>query len=122
MLAAITTFLSAAITLKPVIASSLAIINARTHHTFLYPSSMKHTRTEITNILSASGSKNFPKFVTKLYFLAIYPSRKSVKHATAYIVSAIYILYGTFSAIIKNIVNGIRITLKIDNLFGKFIL
>ena len=31
-----------------------------------------------TNNLSASGSKNFPKSVTKLCFLAYFPSNKSV--------------------------------------------
>ena len=37
----------------------------------------------ITNNLSASGSINFPKSVTKLCFLAICPSKKSVNDATA---------------------------------------
>ena len=33
--------------------------------------------------LSASGSMSLPKSVTKLYFLAIYPSATSVRLATA---------------------------------------
>ena len=38
---------------------------------------------DITNTLSAIGSRQRPKFDTTLYFLAIFPSRKSVMHATA---------------------------------------
>ena len=42
----------------------------------------KQINAEPTNSLSAKGSINFPKFETKLYFLAKYPSKKSDKHAT----------------------------------------
>ena len=38
---------------------------------------------ESTKTLSAIGSKNLPKFVINLYFLARNPSKKSVKLATA---------------------------------------
>ena len=41
--------------------------------------------------LSASGSINFPKFVTRLYFLAILPSNKSVRLATMKIANAIHL-------------------------------
>ena len=40
-----------------------------------------------TKTLSAIGSKNLPKSVTKLYFLAMCPSKKSVKAATPKIAS-----------------------------------
>ena len=43
----------------------------------------------ITRILSAIGSKNLPKSVTRLYFLAIYPSKKSVNAATKKIIAVI---------------------------------
>lgn len=42
------------------------------------PTAERYTNAAHTNILSASGSISFPKFVTKLYFLAKYPSRKSL--------------------------------------------
>ena len=44
-----------------------------------------------TNILSAIGSKNFPKSVTKLFFLAIFPSKLSVIDATIKIIFNIHI-------------------------------
>ena len=44
---------------------------------------------DATKSLSANGSINFPKFVTRLYFLAIFPSSISVKLATIKIMSAI---------------------------------
>ena len=46
------------------------------------PSSIRQIRAEQTRSLSASGSMNFPKFVTRLYFLAIFPSSMSVRLAT----------------------------------------
>lgn len=36
---------------------------------------------QLTNSLSAIGSKNLPNLVTKLYFLAYHPSIKSVIEA-----------------------------------------
>ncbi len=41
----------------------------------------KTIKDDITNILSDIGSIFFPKLETKLYFLAIYPSRKSLNEA-----------------------------------------
>jgi len=38
----------------------------------------KIKKAERTNILSAKGSTNLPKDVVRLYFLAMYPSKKSV--------------------------------------------
>ena len=43
---------------------------------------------EITNILSAKGSINLPKSVIILLFLAMYPSKKSVKLANKNIMNA----------------------------------
>jgi hypothetical protein len=40
-------------------------------------------KTARTKTLSAIASKNLPRSVTRLYFLAIYPSKKSVKEAIA---------------------------------------
>ena len=42
----------------------------------------------ITNTLSANGSRNLPKLVTRLRFRAIFPSRASVMDAAANIISA----------------------------------
>ena len=38
-------------------------------------------RVPMTINLSATGSRNFPKFVTRLFFLAIFPSSISVTDA-----------------------------------------
>jgi hypothetical protein len=43
------------------------------------PFTAKKIKTELIKILSAIGSQNFPKSLIHLYFLAIQPSRKSVK-------------------------------------------
>ena len=50
----------------------------KTIHTFIKCRSKKHKKAAVVSILSARGSKNFPISVIKLYFLAIYPSTKSV--------------------------------------------
>ena len=76
-LAAITFPLSAAIALKILTVSSLAtIIITIQPATKLY--SIMHINADKTNNLSANGSINFPKSVTRLCFLAILPSKKSV--------------------------------------------
>ena len=41
----------------------------------------KHKRAATIKILSAKGSRNFPRFVIKFFFRAIYPSKKSVIEA-----------------------------------------
>ena len=46
-----------------------------------HPNATKHTKAEIVKILSATGSANFPKSVTKPCFLAILPSSMSVREA-----------------------------------------
>ena len=68
--AGITTPSPLAISLKPDTINSLeAIIIKGTQ--FIKPTSVKQANADITRTLSASGSKNFPKFVTRLFFLAI---------------------------------------------------
>jgi hypothetical protein len=41
----------------------------------------KTIKDDITSILSDMGSMFFPKSETKLYFLAMYPSKKSLNEA-----------------------------------------
>ena len=53
-----------------------------------FPSSIRQIRAEHTSSLSASGSMNLPKLVTRLYFLAILPSSMSVRLATIKMTSA----------------------------------
>ena len=48
----------------------------------IWPISTNQSSAAVTSILSARGSANLPKSVTKLYFLAIFPSSRSVKLAT----------------------------------------
>ena len=77
---------------------------------------------EHTRSLSANGSINFPKFVTRLYFLAIFPSNMSVRLATQNKMSAIHLFAGPPTSVnIKNTKNGTMITLNTVSLFGKFI-
>ena len=49
---------------------------------------IKNTKAVIVSILSANGSANFPKLVTKFLERAICPSKKSVIDATAKITAA----------------------------------
>ena len=78
---------------------------------------------EHTSSLSASGSINFPKFVTRLYFLAIFPSRRSVKLATQNNASAIHLFAAPPTSVsIKNTKKGTINIRKTVNLFGRFIL
>ena len=46
-------------------------------------SARKQTNAAHTRSLSARGSRNFPKVVTRLFFLAILPSNQSVTEAAA---------------------------------------
>ena len=87
-LAAIVTPSEAAITLKPVMVNSLAIITTTTHAGILFiPTS--EIRAAATKILSARGSANFPKLVTRFLLLARYPSSVSVRDAIVNIMAAI---------------------------------
>ena len=45
------------------------------------PSSTSAIMAALTSSLSARGSMNLPKLVTRLYFLAIFPSIRSVRLA-----------------------------------------
>ena len=80
-----------------------------------------------TKILSAIGSKNFPKFVTWLFFLAKYPSSLSVIDAIININSIIHIVVDMpkkLPGISKKdtiTIIGTSIILNSVNLFGKFI-
>ena len=67
---------------------------------------------ELTNILSAIGSKNLPKSVTSLFFLAKYPSSESVRLAnanTAKIIIIIQLIVGPSSDEVKFIFPDIAI-------------
>ena len=121
-LAAMTTPFSAATSLKPLIMNSLAIM-ITTIHDGILPRSIRQIMALHTSSLSAKGSINLPKFVTRLYFLAIFPSSISVRDATIKIASATR--RSTWSSGLKSNAttkNGIKITRKIVNLFGKFII
>ena len=50
---------------------------------------VEETSKNVAVLKSARGSMNFPKFVTRLYFLASFPSNQSVTLATTKIASAI---------------------------------
>ena len=84
--------LFAAIRRRDVIASSrkttIRVIHTNTFVRYVYLA-VAPISAVITINLSASGSINFPKFVTRLCFLAIFPSRKSVNAVTAKITAAI---------------------------------
>ena len=96
MLAAMTSFFLAAINLSPSTTKSLITIkitqNTGMKHLWLGANDQGNTRKirrPLTSILSAIGSRNFPKSVTWFHFLAKYPSRKSVKEATINTIHAI---------------------------------
>ena len=80
--------LSDATSLKPLMINSLAMIISTTHTGMSFKST-RHIIAEHTSSLSASGSINLPKLVTRLYFLAIFPSAISVRLAMINIASAI---------------------------------
>ena len=79
-----------------------------------------HINADKTNNLSANGSINFPKSVTRLCFLAILPSKKSVIDANINIMHDIKKkLFICDNITITN--TGIRHILSNVSLFGKFI-
>jgi hypothetical protein len=57
------------------------IINNTVIQNGIAPSYVKHISTVLTRTLSAIGSQIFPNSDTQLYFLAKYPSNKSVIEA-----------------------------------------
>ena len=114
--------LSEATRRNPLMINSLAMIT-RTTITFSLFIDVRQISAVHTSSLSASGSINLPKFVTRLYFLAIFPSSISVRLATQKITSAIHLSAApVISNNINTTKNGIKITRKIVNLFGKFII
>ena len=78
--AAMTRPLSEAIIRNPLTANSrqMTISSA---HAGIWPISTNHSMAAVTSILSARGSANLPKSVTRLYFRAILPSSMSVRLA-----------------------------------------
>ncbi len=118
--AATTTPSPAAQSLSPYTINSLAmfIITGTAEHN---PSCEKQTRADKTSTLSARGSKNLPKFVTRFWLLAICPSKKSVIDAMMNTTSAHIADTGTISHSKKKMKNGTSITLIIVSLLGRFI-
>ena len=92
MLAAITTPASDAIKRKPLMINSRAMMIMTTQaakRCWLE----RQIKAEQTNSLSASGSINLPKFVTKPRARAILPSKRSVRLARQKIASAIHFFW-----------------------------
>ena len=97
--------------------NSLAMIISTTQEGIL-PSWIRIISAEHTNSLSAIGSINLPKLVTRLYFLAILPSSRSVRLAMIKIAKE-----SRSKPFISKITKGtIKIHLKIVSWLGKFIL
>lgn len=74
-----------------------------------------------TNILSAIGSRNFPKFVTILRSRANFPSMWSVRDATAKIANAHIVEYGISLHSINRTKNGTSTIRNTVSLFAVFI-
>ena len=91
--------------------NSRAIITS-TIHVANFPDGIKQISAEQTKSLSASGSINFPKFVTRLSLLARYPSKKSVALAIQKSASAIHL---SASPVISNNKNAAFQNRKIKN-------
>src|SRR5690625_5110862 len=115
---------------SPVTANSREIMMTTTH-AGANPNSTRTINAADTNNLSANGSANFPKLVTRLSRRAIYPSNQSVKLAPTKISAAnnnsssicepnnstVPHSSGTTVSMTKK---GINNNLKKVNLFGKF--
>ena len=80
--------------------------------------STKQINADITSILSASGSKNLPKFVIWPYFLASLPSKWSVSDATKKTIKARKNRLGIDFTSRNTIKIGIRNILNIVILLG----
>lgn len=130
--AAITSPLPASSKRKPVTASSRHKMIA-TPQAGTEPRTAKKINAVITNNLSAKGSANFPKLVTKWLRRAICPSAKSVKQATMKMITPTNQLVATGSPNTEtepagqlNTNNNVKIGIKMIrisvNLFGKFTL
>ena len=118
--AAITRPLSLAIIRRPLTANSRTrtISSAQAG---IWPISTNQSSAAVTSILSARGSANLPKSVTKLYFLAIFPSSRSVKLATMKMATATQVAPGKsqYSTTINTGISKIR---SMVSLLGKFII
>lgn len=115
-LAAMTMPSAAAMALKILTINSLDKMMITTQ-ALINPSWTKQTKADVTSNLSAKGSINLPKFVINLYFLARYPSKKSVKDARANTINA----HKSYPPNNKKIKNGIMIILKIVSWLAMFI-
>src|SRR5699024_5590167 len=132
LLAANTTPSPEATKRKPVIANSLLIITI-TIQAGAICNSISIIKAADTSNLSANGSKNFPIFVIRLYFLAMYPSNQYVNDEKINIITAPNCVTGSellpifISPQLKSIVNiisinGIKKILDTVILFDKFTL
>ena len=120
--AAITIPRSAAISRSPLTTNSREIITT-VIQAGITCKLLRQTRAAQTNNLSANGSINLPKFVTRLFFRAICPSKKSVMQATAKIANATQFCPGKLSGAINTTTkNGISTMRAMVNLFGRFTL
>ncbi len=98
---------------------SFAKRRAIAHHG-IRPTEVMQIKTVIVIILSARGSRIFPRRVIKLNFLAIIPSKTSVIPAIAYTHAASVCADGKSEK--KNAIKtGTRHILKIESRLGKFI-
>ena len=92
---------SAQTSLNALTMNSLPIITIVTQ-AGIVASAVRQTSAEHTRSLSAIGSRNLPKSVTRLYFRAIVPSILSVIVAITKIAKAIVALYGVNSVSLKS--------------------
>ena len=114
--------LSAATRRNPLIINSRAMM-MMTNHACNFPNGIIQIIAEHTSSLSAKGSMNFPKFVTRFLARAILPSSISVRLATQNKTNAIHLFAGPPTSVnIKNTKNGTMITRNTVSLFGKFII
>ena len=72
---------------RPLTANSRQI-TIKSAHAGIWPISTNQSMAAVTSILSASGSANFPKSVTRFLARAIFPSSRSVRLARMKMTSA----------------------------------
>ncbi len=117
----------AATTFPALIATSLSDVTIKSRNRIMMTgtaltslNSTKQISADITSILSASGSKNFPKSVIWLFFRASFPSKWSVIEATINTQSASKNLTGIASTSKKKTISGTSNILNIVSLLGVF--
>lgn len=120
-LAAITLFFKAALSLKDVTKNSLIKINIKKTESISF-SSTQHTIAEVIKILSARGSRNFPKLEIRLNLRAMKPSIASVKQAKMKIIREIILQVPLFSNLMKKTKNGTIAILSKVSKFAAFII